>query len=97
MVNRVYSKTGEALKTNFLLHPGEVLLDEIETRKLSRSAIAAEINVLPGHLSEMFSGERSITAMNAVKLEKALGISAEFWLSLQNDYDLAKARRILET
>jgi len=94
MVNQVLSKSGEELKTDFLLHPGEVVLDEIEARDLKKSAVAAELDILPGHLSEMFSGKRSISAMTAVKLEKALGISAEFWLGLQSDFDLAQARRI---
>ncbi|QEM06317.1 HigA family addiction module antidote protein [Mucilaginibacter rubeus] len=95
MVNQVYSKNGDELKTDFVLHPGEVLLDEIEARELKKSAVAAELDILPGHLSEMFKGKRSISAMTAVKLEKVLGVSAEFWLGLQSDYDLAQARRIL--
>ena len=50
--------------------------------------------MLPGNLSELFSGKRNITAIIAVRLEKALGISAEYWIGLQTAYDLAKAREI---
>lgn len=96
MVNQVLSKNGEELITDFVLHPGEALLDEVEARKLKKSALAKALNILPGHLSELFSGKRNITATTAVKLERELGISAEYWLGLQTDYDLANARRELE-
>ncbi|WP_428330379.1 HigA family addiction module antitoxin [Mucilaginibacter sp.] len=96
MVNQVYSKNGEEIKTDFLLHPGEVLLDEIEARELKKSAVAAELQMLPGHLSELFKGKRTITALTAVKLEKVLGVSAEFWIGLQTDFDLAVARKLYQ-
>ncbi len=82
--------------TDFVLHPGEALLDEVEARNLKKSALAGALNILPSHLSELFSGKRNITATTAVKLEKELGISAEYWIGLQTDYDLANARRELE-
>jgi len=96
MVNQVLSKNGEELITDFVLHPGEALLDEVEARKLKKSELAKALNILPGHLSELFSGKRNITATTAVKLERELGISAEYWLGLQTDYDLSNARRELE-
>lgn len=96
MINNVYGKNGEELVTDFVLHPGEALLDEVEARKLKKSDLAKALNILPGHLSELFSGKRNITATTAVKLERELGISAEYWIGLQADYDLANARRELE-
>lgn len=96
IVNQVLSKNGEELIADFTFHPGEALLDEVEARNLKKSALAKELNILPSHLSELFSGKRNVTAMTAVKLEKALGISAEYWLGLQTDYDLAIARRELQ-
>ncbi|GGC33278.1 hypothetical protein GCM10011386_26710 [Parapedobacter defluvii] len=96
VVNQVLSKNGEELITDFVLHPGEALLDEVEARKLKKSELAKALNILPGHLSELFSGKRNITATTAVKLERELGISAEYWIGLQTDYDLANARRELE-
>lgn len=93
----MYGKNGEELVTDFVLHPCEALLDEVEARNLKKSDLAKALNILPGHLSELFSGKRNITATTAVKLEKELGISAEYWIGLQTDYDLAKARSEFET
>lgn len=96
MAGSVFNKKGEELITDFILHPGEALLDEVEARNLKKSDLAKALNILPSHLSELFSGKRNITATTAVKLEKALGISAEYWLGLQTDHDLAIARKELE-
>lgn len=79
-----------------VLYTGEALLDEVEARNLKKSDRQKALNILPGHLSELFSGKRHITDNTALKLEKELGISAEYWIGLQTDYDLAKARRELE-
>lgn len=74
-------------------HPGEFLLEEIEERNLLKKDIAKALEILPQHLSEIFSGKRNISARLAVKLEKALGISSHYWLSLQMEYDLFIARQ----
>src|SRR5690606_417265 len=95
MVNSVLDKSGAELIADFMLHPGEALLDEVEARGLKKSDLAKELGSLPGQLSELFRGKRNVTAITAVKLERALGISAEYWLGLQTDYDLANARREL--
>jgi len=70
------------------------LLEEVTERELKKTDLANELKMLPGNLSELFSGKRNITAIIAVRLEKALGISAEYWIGLQTAYDLAKAREI---
>lgn len=73
-------------------HPGEVLKDEIEARELSKSETARKLGMQPGNLSELFKGKRNITAALALKLEDLLGISAEFWLNLQNRYEITTLR-----
>ena len=73
-------------------HPGEFLLEEVEHRKLVKKDFAKQLGILPHHLSELFAGKRHISAPLAVKLEKVLGISAEYWLRLQTSYDLQQAR-----
>jgi len=55
-----------------------------------------EIKVYASHFSEVLRGKRNIKASLAIKLEKALGISAEFWIRLQGEYDLALERKKLE-
>ena len=91
-MGNVFDKDGNMLKTPLVFHPGEFLLEEVEERGLKKIDFAVNIKMLPGNLSEIFSGKRNITAIIAVRLEKVLGISAEYWIGLQTAYDLAKAR-----
>ncbi len=69
-------------------HPGEVLKDEIEERKMAKIEVAEILGIKPGHLSELFKGKRNISPALALKLQQLLGIPAETWLILQNRYDL---------
>lgn len=93
-MGNVFDKEGNELKTAIAFHPGEFLLEEIEERKLKKSEIAKQLGLLPGHLSELFKGKRNINARLAVKLEKVLDVSAEYWLGLQSAFDLAEAREL---
>ena len=56
---------------------------------------ARSIGMQPSHLSSLIHGTRSITPAIAAKLEKGLGISATFWINLQNNYNL-DVKRIKE-
>jgi addiction module HigA family antidote len=93
-MSEVFGKNGNELHPSLYFHPGEMLLEEVEERKLKKSELANQIGILPGHLSELFKGKRNINARLAVRLEKVLGISAEYWLGLQSTYDLAQAREL---
>ncbi|RYE24236.1 MAG: addiction module antidote protein, HigA family [Sphingobacteriaceae bacterium] len=93
-MGNVFDKEGNELRTPVTFHPGELLQEEIEERKLKKSEFAGQVGLLPGHLSELFKGKRNINARLAVKLEKALDVSAEYWLGLQSAYDLATAREL---
>lgn len=77
-------------------HPGEVLKDEIEDRKLVKTEVAQALGIQPGHLSELFKGKRNISPALALKLQELLDIPSETWLILQNHYDLTELR-LLET
>jgi plasmid maintenance system antidote protein VapI len=74
---KVIGKSGIPLKTPETLHPGEVLLMEIEARQLS----------------ELLHEKRHVSAQIAIKLETLLGIDAEFWMRLQTAYDIAIERK----
>ncbi|MES2275056.1 MAG: HigA family addiction module antitoxin [Bacteroidota bacterium] len=93
-MGNVFDKDGNELKTLIALHPGEFLQEEVEERGLKKSELAFKLGILPGHLSELFKGKRNITARIAVRLEKALDISAEYWLGLQSSFDLIHARQL---
>ena len=71
----------------FAVHPGEILKTEfMEPMELSAYGLAKALG-FPG-IYEIVRGERAITADAAVRLGRYFGLPAQFWLRLQNDYDL---------
>ena len=72
------------------VHPGEVLKDELEEIGLNQSALAEHIQVLPKTINEICRGKRGISAEMALKLSRALGASPQFWLNLQNNWELCQ-------
>lgn len=71
----------------FAVHPGEILKAEF-MRPMGGSAYAlAKALDFPG-IYEIVRGERAISADTAIRLGKYFGLPAQFWLNLQNDYDL---------
>ena len=72
------------------IHPGEVLKDELDEVGLSQSSLAKHIGVLPKTINEICRGKRGISAEMAMKLSKALGGSAQFWLNLQNNWEISQ-------
>ena len=89
----VLGKEGKELETDVLLHPGEVLRMEIDSREIEKSKLAETLDLKPGNLSELLQGKRHVSALLALKLEAIFGIRASFWLSTQADYDLGLAKR----
>lgn len=75
-------------------HPGEMLLEEfLKPLGLSQSAFAIRLGVSFPRLNEIIHGKRSVTPDTALRLARVLGMSAEFWLGLQQDWDLWHAMR----
>jgi len=71
----------------FAIHPGEILQTEfMEPMGVSAYALAKALN-FPG-IYEVVRGDRAISADTAIRLGKYFGLPAQFWLNLQNDYDL---------
>ena len=76
--------------------PGEILKDEFLTEYgLSQSQVAKAIGISPNRIAEIVNNRRRVTADTALRLSLYFGNSAEFWLSLQSNYDLKMARRNL--
>ena len=73
-------------------HPGEVLKDEIEYRKISQRKLAAEIGVSNTALNEILNGKRPVTTQTAYLIEAALDIPADSLLTLQMWYDMQTAK-----
>lgn len=75
------------------IHPGEILKEEfLDAMGISAYRLAKEINVPETRISEIVHGKRSITADTAIRLSKFFGTTAEFWLNLQNLYDLEEEK-----
>jgi len=75
------------------IHAGEILLEEfMQPFSLSQNALAKSLNVTPRRINEIVNKKRAITADTALRLSKFFGNSAEFWMNLQNSYELEIAR-----
>lgn len=76
-----------------IAHPGRLLKREIVARALSANRLALDLGVNPGRITEILNGARSITADTAVRLGRYFGNSAQFWLDLQSQFDIAVVER----
>jgi addiction module HigA family antidote len=83
----------------FAIHPGEILLTEfMQPLGLTSYRLAKEIAVPTPRVHDVVLGKRSITADTALRLGRFFNLPAQFWMNLQNDYDLRLARTdVLET
>jgi addiction module HigA family antidote len=74
-------------------HPGRLLKRELAARKLSANRLSLDIGVPSGRITDILNGRRSITADTALRLGRYFGNSAQFWLDLQSQYDIAVVER----
>jgi antitoxin HigA-1 len=74
------------------VHPGEILREDVlDELGMSANALAKALDVPANRITAILSGERGITADTALRLARYLGSSPEFWLNLQQAYDLRTA------
>ena len=70
-------------------HPGEMLLEEfLKPLGISQSQLAIRLGVSYPRLNEIVRGRRSVTPDTALRLARVLRMPADFWLGLQQDWDL---------
>ena len=78
-------------------HPGEILLEEfLKPMAISQSRLATELRVPCHRINEIVHGRRGISADSALRLSKFFGTTPDFWMNLQQSYDLAAARETLD-
>ena len=76
------------------VHPGEILREDfMRPLGLSVNKLALELHVPATHIGEIVHERRRITAETALRLARYFHTNAEFWLNLQNFYDLEVSRR----
>lgn len=77
-------------------HPGEILLEEfLKPMGLSQNALARAIHVPPRRINELVQGKRAVSADTDLRLARYFGVSEDFFLGLQADYDLMERRRAI--
>jgi addiction module HigA family antidote len=73
-------------------HPGELIGDTLAELGVSVTAAAKGLGITRQQLHNLIAGRSGVTAEMAVRLEKALGSTADTWLRMQMNYDLAQVR-----
>ena len=71
------------------VHPGEILrMEFMEPPGLSSYQLAKELHIYAPRINDLIRCQRTLTADTAMRLSICFGPSPEYWLSLQNKYDL---------
>ena len=79
------------------IHPGEILLEEfLKPMGVTAYRLAKETRVPQTRISQIIHRKRGLSAETALRLGKFFGTSAEFWLGLQNDFDLEESKESFE-
>jgi len=77
--------------------PGEILFEEfLSPMKISAYRLAKDTNMPATRISEIIKGRRKLTADTALRLSQYFGNSADFWLGIQDEYDLRKEKERLK-
>ena len=79
------------------IHPGEVLREEfLEPMGITAYRLAKDIGVNQTRISQIIHEKRAITADTALRLGKYFKITPQFWLNLQNLFDLEEEKERLK-
>jgi len=75
-------------------HPGEMLREEfLDPMDLTQRDLADRIHVPYQRINELTNGKRGITPSTALRLAKFFGTTPDFWMNLQQRWDLARAQK----
>ena len=75
------------------IHPGEIFSEEfLIPMGISAYRLAKETKINPTRVSEIVNGKRGISADTALRFSKFFGNSVEFWMGLQDDYEIREER-----
>lgn len=75
------------------IHPGEHLADELRELGFSAAELARQIAVPINRITGIINGQRGVTADTALRLAHWFGTSPQFWMNLQQMYELRLAER----
>lgn len=76
--------------------PGEILFEEfMAPLEISQNKLARDLDVPVGRINDIINTKRAITTDTALRLAVYFGTTPEFWLNIQNRYDLKLAKKTL--
>ena len=82
------------MRTKNLIHPGEILLEEfLIPMGISQNKLSLDIRVPAPRINAIVRGKRAISADTALRLGRYFKMEPQFWLNLQNNYDIGVAQR----
>ena len=81
--NIIENKIANNMTSSMLIHPGEMIKDEIIARGLTQKDLAQQMGVSYTVFNEILNGKRPVTTEYALLLEAALGTNASIWIGLQ--------------
>jgi HTH-type transcriptional regulator/antitoxin HigA len=85
--------TEATLQSDLAIPPGEYIAEVLEEYGMSQAELARRMGRPPQAVNQIIQGEKAITPETALQLEKVLGLPAAFWLGLESQYQLTKARQ----
>jgi len=78
---------------NWRIHPGEILREEfLKPMSISAYALAKRLHVPPPRINDIVLERRGITADTALRLSRFFGTTEQFWLNLQDAYDIGRVK-----
>jgi len=83
----------ESKMARAVIHPGEHLNEELRELGMSAAALARNLGVPTNRITQILNGQRAITGDTALRLAHFFGTTPEFWLNLQNLYELRLAQQ----
>ena len=92
-LNNANERIANNMTSSELIHPGEMIKDEILARGLTQKELARQMGVSYTVFNEILNGKRPVTTEYALMLEAALGTRASIWIGLQADYDMQKVKQ----
>ncbi len=86
------SQLANEYRPDYAVSPGEVLEFELDMRGMKQQELAKRTGLTPKHIGAIVNGKSSITPETAIKLERAIGMPAQYWMNLEAQYQEVLAR-----
>ena len=92
-LNKTENRIANDMTSSMLIHPGEMIKDELIARGITQKALAKQMGVSYTVFNEILNGKRPVTTEYALLLEAALRTNASIWIGLQADYNMQEAKQ----